>query len=120
MPWITRNIQVANNIFGAAAKNNYQLYVRDYSSEYSSAQLNITIAGNQFTAVSSGAEIVWQPTAGAVVPYNSMAAFLAAAGGANSNAEIGGAGRGAVQLPLPADVAWAAGQATGLLHLGAF
>jgi parallel beta-helix repeat protein len=129
-PWIVSDIQVMNNVIGAPGPSSYEIYARDYSGQYTATQLRLTIDGNRFTKVSSGAEIVWGIANGATAVYTSVVAFHSATGQGANNGEVA---NGAVQMavgtsstlganpqPLPSDVAAMLGQPAGTRHLGTF
>jgi trimeric autotransporter adhesin len=123
MPWLVSSVQVMNNVIGAAGPGNYSMYIRDYSGQYTAAQMKLTIDGNQLTKVGSpGAEVVWG-TAGNPSVFSSVTAFTGATGQGPNNGETDASGKVttvAKPQPLPADVAALVGQATGIGKLGVF
>jgi parallel beta-helix repeat protein len=121
-PWIIRNVDFQDNLIDAPAAGNYEINMRDYSGQYAASDLNITVDGNNFVRVSSGAEIVWQLSPATVAVYPSVAQFMAATGQGAHNTEriAGGPVNDAAANPLSASIAALIGQATGTRHVGAF
>jgi parallel beta-helix repeat protein len=124
--WLILDDSLMNNVIGTAG--GYPAYIRDYSGQYSMAQLNMQVNGNQFTRTGS-VEMVWGLANHGVATFTSMAQFTAATGqgghnidpvGGSSPAAVAAAAASAAPLPLPADVAAAIGQPAGIEHRGAF
>jgi parallel beta-helix repeat protein len=124
-PWIIFDVTVMNNIIEPAANGAEQVYVNDASGQYSAAQLRADINGNLFMR-QSGTEIAWGTGGNRLALYSSTAAFHAATGHGAANTEASGGTPSAAQvaaaqpLPIPADVANAAGVAPNTRHVGPF
>lgn len=122
-PWIVKDDQVADNIIGTAANNEYELYVYDFSHEYTAAQMDLNIDGNQLTTMASGGEIVWGTADAGHAIYQSVAAFTQGTGQGAHNGEVSGSGSvltATSPQPLPADIATMVGQPAATRHLGPF
>ncbi|MBE7189863.1 MAG: right-handed parallel beta-helix repeat-containing protein [Jatrophihabitans endophyticus] len=121
-PWIIQNDSVMNNVFSPAA-NTYQLYVNDYSKQYTADQLDLDVDGNQFVRGTSTPMIVWGQGAANPKLFTTAAAFVSGTGQGSANVDVS-AGQtqasGPEGVALPADIAQLLGQPAGTQHVGAF
>jgi nitrous oxidase accessory protein NosD len=132
-PWLTRNITVANNVFGndSARQGGFQFYALDKRTNIDADAMNITIEGNVFAPRVAAGDPVLIGWGGSdnrtVAQYNDLQAFYTGEGktGTNIVAPTPGpfapgafSGQTGSAVPLPADVARATGQSVGTRHFG--
>ncbi|HKT57447.1 MAG TPA: right-handed parallel beta-helix repeat-containing protein [Microbacterium sp.] len=82
MPWLIRNISVANNVI-AGTTGNCALCVEDYTHTYSASSLNITPNGNMYQRTSGSSPtwlVVWSRGAGNPAVYTLRSSFTKATG----------------------------------------
>lgn len=132
MTWITRNIEISNNVFGDGGL--YQFYALDGVTGIPVDNMNVTITGNLFNlkTAESGPILVGWGTADKVTleKYNTPAALASAKNLTWKNAmtatplpldrmalEIAAAAP--IAVPQPPDVARATGEPAGTRRLGA-
>jgi parallel beta-helix repeat protein len=131
MPWLTENLQVANNVFGLGGA--YQIFALDGRTNRAVDTWNLTIDGNLFNPRPTKADptmVAWgKGDSTTVERYETPAALAAAKGKTWRNAQIPKpktmaamaterAGYASTAVPLPADVAAATGFAAGAKVLG--
>jgi parallel beta-helix repeat protein len=127
-PWIIFDDTVMNNVLGPSAGTNPEVYVNDSSGQYSAAALRAMVDGDMFVRPTSASEITWGTGANHLQQYGSTAAFAAGTGLGSHNTEVVGQASlptatqlaKASPLPMPSDVAAAAGVPAGSRFIGAF
>ncbi|RFA08552.1 hypothetical protein B7R54_04405 [Subtercola boreus] len=129
--WIVKNIQISNNVFGTW--QGFQVLAWDSKTGRTADQMNITLSGNLFnhrTTLSQATLVAWGTGTNTFARLDSVAALMAK-NPAWVNQETTSAlpvsamasaivAAAASAVPLPADVAAAAGQAKGLKKVGLF
>ncbi|WP_291520287.1 right-handed parallel beta-helix repeat-containing protein [Branchiibius sp. NY16-3462-2] len=124
-PWLTRNITVSNNTFGAANPGMFQVYALDKETRISADAMNLTVKGNQFAP--SPTMVGWG--GGDNVTVTRFYTPNALSGAKNSSwrnaiatpASVAPTAAGnAVALPLPPSVANKVGVPTGSVQVGPF
>ncbi|RFA14642.1 hypothetical protein B7R22_07890 [Subtercola boreus] len=132
VPWITKNITMANNVFGAGGF--FQIWALDGVSHIPADSMAITVAGNLFnhrTTMTQSTLLAWGGSDNSTIKRFDTAASMLAKSSAFRNTEttsskslsqmstdIAAAGAGAVALP--ADVASAIGTSAGTKRVGRF
>jgi fibronectin type 3 domain-containing protein len=124
MDWVTRNIDVHNNIYRNGAGNGL-VAVEDYSTTKRAASaMNITTDNNEYirSAASPTWAMIWSSGSSNPYVYTTLAAFQSAQGkDTRSVASDNGAALPAcAAAPLTSAVAALVGQPTGALHMGAW
>ncbi|MEF2977723.1 right-handed parallel beta-helix repeat-containing protein [Subtercola sp. YIM 133946] len=129
--WIVKNIQISNNVFGTW--QGFQVFAWDSKTGRTADQMNITISGNLFnhrTTLSQATLVAWGTGTNTFTRFDTVAALKAKNSGwvnqetpsalsvSSMLSAITSAASTAV--PLPADVAAATGQSTGLKKVGLF
>ena len=121
-PWLLRNNVIANNAFESTT-GLFQVWAQDKATNIPADAMNLEITGNRFAPVSSSGPKVAGWGAGdnhTIVQYRSVADFEVAPRGAWRNAQPTSVSATVddVALPLPADVADAAGLPAGMRAIG--
>ena len=139
MPWELDNVSLSNNVFALPANGaNSLLCVEDYSRKESAEQMNITTNGNIYNRASTASPSwlsIWSRGTSNPSVFTSLAAMRSATGQETRGREhsngpvVTKTGQLAatiadvasvIALPLPVDVASAAGAPSGRATLGAF
>jgi hypothetical protein len=130
VPWLVRNIVVANNVLNSAA--GYQFYALDKATHTAVSSMNVTVDGNEFVASSGTSSTVMAGWGGAdnvtVNRYRTPDQLNAGVGKSWTNVQLSGvqayaadqAGGSSPAVPLPADIASEIGQPAGTRHVGPF
>jgi parallel beta-helix repeat protein len=136
-PWLTRNITVANNVFGKSVGSSmFQFYALDKATGISADSMNLTVDGNLFTYKDTNSDpsmVGWGGSDNVTVAkYETPAAFNNAKGKSWTNMQTGpGVGTASAinaaasagspsAVPLPSDVASVIGAPAGSKHVGRF
>lgn len=137
MTWVCDNLEVKNNVIGKMPSNKWALRIRDShtSGQRAAATFGPDIDGNFYNWLSASNPWGWSQANAANQPIATFAAFkvntaqeahgVATVGSDQLNADFtlkasALTATAAAPRPLPADVAAAAGQATGATHMGAW
>ena len=121
MPWITREVEIANNIIGPAASGSTAVDIRDYSGEFTASQMLKLMDGNRWTRSSVHSELQWWNGTKSVI-YKEVSPINALGEGSH-NGEIDSNGNALLATAprvLPADIAAVIGQPDSPAHLGDF
>ena len=133
VPWITKNIQVSNNLFLAGAQ--YDVVAADQTAARTANQMALTVNGNHFLRPSQSGwvEFGWGINGTKLAGYNSPSAFTSATGQGQQNTDQAASTSGTLMaqvrpsdiatthpLALPAAVASVIGVDTGTAYTGAF
>jgi parallel beta-helix repeat protein len=120
-PWIVSNVSLMNNILGSVPSGSTVVIVRDYSGQYSAAQLKTQLSGNAFVGTGGGPLVVWGTGGNGAATYSSVATFQSGTGqlGNSSATEAKQVDRTSGQ-PLPSDIASMISQPSGSKHVGAY
>ncbi len=132
-PWLIRNVTISNNVFGwNGGAYGFQVYALDKATHIPASAMNLVVTGNMFHSTDNRTDpmVGWGGSDNVTVTrYNTPDALNNGLGKSWSNGQAG-AGLTAAQVlaaapaglgvPLPADVAAAVGQPTGVVHMGAF
>ncbi|PPF85574.1 hypothetical protein C5B96_05765 [Subtercola sp. Z020] len=130
VPWVTKNITIANNAFGAGGF--FQIWALDAVTHIPADRMGITVTGNLFnrrTSMSQSTLLAWGGSDNSSITRYDTAASMLTKNSAFRNTETGSslsltgmtsailsAASGA--LALPADVAAAVGRSTGVKKVG--
>lgn len=129
VPWITKNVVISNNAFGAST--GYQIYGLDM------AHMGVTITGNMFnrrvtTAQSTLVAYGLYPNSGEYVHYQSPEALSANVNvswvnlqtpnvlGISAMSTLLGSAASSIAVPLPSDIATMIDEKAGAKKIGAF
>lgn len=136
MTWVVAGVVIADSVIGAAQGSERDsdgqpttpIWVRDYSGEFSAADMIASISGNVFHRPSDEQTLaIWQAEKKTTTSYTDLGEWEDAAPQVTGNADITGAtpidetfrlgdaarNAGTVSLPLPDDVAALLGDAAG-------
>ena len=123
-PWLTRNITVANNTFGAS-QGLFQVYALDKETKIPADKMNLTIDGNQFAPTPT--MVGWGGSDNVTVTkYTTPAALATAKNTTWRNAQVNPAttspttAGNAVAIPLPATIATTIGATTATKQVGPY
>jgi hypothetical protein len=120
-PWIASDDTLMNNVLGPVPSGSTVVIVRDYSGQYSAAELEARLGGNAFVGPVGGPEVVWGTGGSNAASYGSVAAFQSGTSQSGNTAPSGAAQIDVTSgQSLPADIATAIGQPAGSRHVGAF
>jgi parallel beta-helix repeat protein len=121
MPWLVRNIVVANNILRAPNNGSFETQAVDASGQYTAGDMNITLNGNRLAHGPTGAEFSWSFTAGQVTTLSTVGAYTTATGDGKLNTESSLTPLTATSvkgLPLPSSIAQVTGRTAGDTTVG--
>lgn len=127
VPWILRNVTIANNVLGGSARD--RIYVLDKETNVDADAMNILIVGNLFAK--TGNLLAWGGSQNYIDARYTSVAAMQAKNAAWRNVEDASAlalsqllavasGYAAAAVDLPADVAAAIGVAAGSRKIGPF
>ena len=127
VPWLLRNITVANNVFDSGAA--FDIWVLDKRTGIPADSMNVSIVGNIFTV--GPVFLAWGGSDGKLAKQLTSTAALQGINNSWKNLQVDSMGSfetGApvvvaspsIAVPLPSDVAAAIGQQTGTKNIGPF
>jgi hypothetical protein len=132
MPWLVRNIEIVNNVFGSQGL--FQFYALDKETRIPADRMNIRLDGNLFAAKVAGRDptmVAWGGSNNVQLSRYQTPQDLARAknpkwrnatarAGLTQESMLAEARRSDVAVPLPRDVAQAVGQPAGVRRVGPF